>query len=204
MLGFARLSAPRPRSALGLGRGQTPPAQLSVPTGLPWPASRAPSGQRGQGGISLGSAGSLPGSPSIPVSPTLFQESCYGQFIKDFISTLTALLRNCNHDDHLQKVYKNMKELPRICTKLQVSSCLLLGEPETSLFCYTARGPVGQRASSGPHLSCEASGTPFQSRRSPLTDRGWGSGEWGLGACWRFSSCLLPRAPHTPVSLQPV
>uniref|UniRef100_A0A671FQL7 Interleukin-4 n=1 Tax=Rhinolophus ferrumequinum TaxID=59479 RepID=A0A671FQL7_RHIFE len=47
------------------------------------------------------------------------EESCYGQFIKDFISTLRALLTNCHHDDHLRKVYKNMKELPRICTKLQ-------------------------------------------------------------------------------------
>lgn len=103
--------------------------------------------------MSLGSVGSLPGSPCIPVSPTLFQESCYGQFIKDFISTLRALLTNCNHDDHLRKVYKNMKELPRICTKLQVSSCLLLGEPETSLFCYHSQGPSGAKGFFRPSLA---------------------------------------------------
>lgn len=62
--------------------------------------------------------------------PTLFQESCYGEFIKDFISTLKNLMKD-NKNEHLQKVYENMKHLTQICTKLQVSCCLLLGEPDT-------------------------------------------------------------------------
>uniref|UniRef100_A0A8C4MDV3 Uncharacterized protein n=1 Tax=Equus asinus asinus TaxID=83772 RepID=A0A8C4MDV3_EQUAS len=59
------------------------------------------------------------------------EEPCYGEFTKDFISTLKELTTN-KEDQHIQKVYKDMKELTRICPKLKVSCCLLLGEPETS------------------------------------------------------------------------
>lgn len=50
--------------------------------------------------------------------------------MKDFISTLKNLVKG-NKNEHLQKVYENMKYLTQICTKLQVSCCLLLGEPGT-------------------------------------------------------------------------
>ncbi|KAM5301439.1 uncharacterized protein AAES06_002313 [Glossophaga mutica] len=46
------------------------------------------------------------------------KESCYGEFITNFISTLKNLTEK-HKNDHLEKVYKNMKELKRICTKLQ-------------------------------------------------------------------------------------
>ncbi|KAK1343273.1 hypothetical protein QTO34_016051, partial [Cnephaeus nilssonii] len=46
------------------------------------------------------------------------KESCYGEFIKDFISTLKNLMKD-NKNEHLQKVYENMKHLTQICTKLQ-------------------------------------------------------------------------------------
>lgn len=64
--------------------------------------------------------------------PTLFQELCYGEFIKDFISTLKEIFRKYKEDYHIEKVYKDMDELTKICPKLQVSFCLLLGEAETS------------------------------------------------------------------------
>lgn len=51
-------------------------------------------------------------------------------------------------DHHIRKVYKDMKELTRICPKLEVSCCLLLGKPHAT----TARGPMGQRTSYGLHL----------------------------------------------------
>ncbi|KAM5212277.1 uncharacterized protein RBU33_004920 [Hipposideros larvatus] len=47
------------------------------------------------------------------------EESCYGEFIKDFISTLNELRTKYKNDEHLQKVYKDVNDLPRICTKLQ-------------------------------------------------------------------------------------
>lgn len=75
-----------------------------------------------------------------PGAPTLFQESCYGEFIKDFASTLKKLIAKDDKNDHLQKVYKNMKQLTRICTKLQVSYCLLLGGPETSFLLLALPG----------------------------------------------------------------
>lgn len=78
-----------------------------------------------------GSAGTLLCTTTIPMSPTLFQEPCYGEFTKDFISTLNELTKYNEHDHHIQKVYKDMEELTRICPKLQVS-CLFLGEQETS------------------------------------------------------------------------
>lgn len=90
-----------------------------------------------------------------PVSPTLFQESCYAKFIKDFISTLKLLLTKYK-DDRLQKVCKNMEELPRICTKLQVS-CLLLGKPETSFFLLPQPGARRAKDFLQPPLAtCEA------------------------------------------------
>ncbi|KAM8764764.1 uncharacterized protein V5649_020359 [Rhynchonycteris naso] len=46
------------------------------------------------------------------------EESCYGEFIKDFISTLRKLTMK-DKNNRLRKVCKNMKELTRICTKLQ-------------------------------------------------------------------------------------
>uniref|UniRef100_A0A8C8WH25 Colony-stimulating factor n=1 Tax=Panthera leo TaxID=9689 RepID=A0A8C8WH25_PANLE len=55
----------------------------------------------------------------IPVPPTLFQEPCYGEFTKVFISTLKELTKYNEHDHHIRKVYKDMKELTRICPKLE-------------------------------------------------------------------------------------
>lgn len=77
--------------------------------------------------------GALRCTTTITVPLTLFQESCYGEFITNFISTLKNLTQK-HKNDHLEKVYKNMKELKRICTKLQVSCHLLLGGPKTSFF----------------------------------------------------------------------
>uniref|UniRef100_A0A7N5JD11 Uncharacterized LOC100473502 n=1 Tax=Ailuropoda melanoleuca TaxID=9646 RepID=A0A7N5JD11_AILME len=47
------------------------------------------------------------------------EEPCYGEFTKDFISTLKELTKSNEHDRHIRKVYKDMKELTRICPKLK-------------------------------------------------------------------------------------
>uniref|UniRef100_A0A8P0NU13 Uncharacterized protein n=2 Tax=Canis lupus familiaris TaxID=9615 RepID=A0A8P0NU13_CANLF len=47
------------------------------------------------------------------------EEPCYGEFTKDFISTLKELTKHNEHDRHIQKVYKDMEELTRICPKLK-------------------------------------------------------------------------------------
>lgn len=94
----------------------------------------------------------------IPVPPTLFQEPCYGEFTKVFISTLKELTKYNEHDHHIRKVYKDMKELTRICPKLEVSCYLLLGEPHAT----TVRGPNGTKDFLWPPLvTCEASGIIF-------------------------------------------
>ncbi|KAG8507830.1 Granulocyte-macrophage colony-stimulating factor, partial [Galemys pyrenaicus] len=46
------------------------------------------------------------------------EEPCYGEFTKDFICTLEKL-KNINQQDiHIEKVYKDMKKLTQICSKL--------------------------------------------------------------------------------------
>lgn len=75
-----------------------------------------------------GLTGALLCTTTIPGPLTLFQEPCYGEFTKDFISTLKELTKHNEHDRHIQKVYKDMEELTRICPKLKVSCCLLLEE----------------------------------------------------------------------------
>ncbi|VCW78704.1 unnamed protein product, partial [Gulo gulo] len=47
------------------------------------------------------------------------EEPCYGEFTKDFISTLKELTKSYKHDLHIKKVYKDMEELTRICPKLK-------------------------------------------------------------------------------------
>ncbi|XP_029797282.1 granulocyte-macrophage colony-stimulating factor isoform X1 [Suricata suricatta] len=47
------------------------------------------------------------------------EEPCYGEFTKVFISTLKQLTKHNAHDHHIRKVYKDMKELTRICPKLE-------------------------------------------------------------------------------------
>uniref|UniRef100_A0A8C9JDV6 Uncharacterized protein n=1 Tax=Panthera tigris altaica TaxID=74533 RepID=A0A8C9JDV6_PANTA len=47
------------------------------------------------------------------------EEPCYGEFTKVFISTLKELTKYNEHDHHIRKVYKDMKELTRICPKLE-------------------------------------------------------------------------------------
>ena len=39
-----------------------------------------------------------------PLPFTLFQEPCYGEFTKDFISTLKELTKSYQHDLHIKKV----------------------------------------------------------------------------------------------------
>jgi hypothetical protein len=61
-----------------------------------------------------------------PMLLTLFQGLSYRKLTKDFISTLKELSDKYNtQDPHIPKLYKNMKLLSEICTKLVVSCCLL-------------------------------------------------------------------------------
>ncbi|XP_057576519.1 uncharacterized protein LOC130844242 [Hippopotamus amphibius kiboko] len=46
------------------------------------------------------------------------EELCYGKFIEGFISTLNEISTKYNNDCHIKKVYKDMKELTKICPKL--------------------------------------------------------------------------------------
>lgn len=79
-------------------------------------------------GQGWGSTGALLYTTTKPLPFTPFQEPCYGEFTKDFISTLKELTKSNEHDRHIRKVYKDMKELTRICPKLKVSCYLLLEE----------------------------------------------------------------------------
>ena len=88
---------------------------------------RAPSDLGNHGG-EAGAAGAPLCTNSMAL--TRFQELCYGEFIKDFISTLKNISTNYNKDFHIEKVYKDMTHLTRICPKLNVSCCLLLRKPE--------------------------------------------------------------------------
>ncbi|XP_077877052.1 uncharacterized protein LOC144366576 [Ictidomys tridecemlineatus] len=48
------------------------------------------------------------------------EELCYGEFTKNFTSTLKDLAAKYKHQDcHLIKVYKDMEELTKICPKLE-------------------------------------------------------------------------------------
>ncbi|XP_064131410.1 granulocyte-macrophage colony-stimulating factor isoform X1 [Loxodonta africana] len=47
------------------------------------------------------------------------EELCYGKFTKNFISTLKNVSELNKEDCHINKVYKDMKELTTICTKLK-------------------------------------------------------------------------------------
>ncbi|KAF7483058.1 Hypothetical predicted protein [Marmota monax] len=59
-----------------------------------------------------------PGSFSRPQNTS--EELCYGEFTKNFTSTLKDLAAKYNHQDcHIIKVYKDMEELTKICPKLE-------------------------------------------------------------------------------------
>uniref|UniRef100_A0A8D0S2S7 Uncharacterized protein n=1 Tax=Sus scrofa TaxID=9823 RepID=A0A8D0S2S7_PIG len=62
------------------------------------------------------------------------EELCYGEFIKDFISTLKNISTNYNKDCHIEKVYKDMTHLTRICPKLNETKSHKKCTTETSNF----------------------------------------------------------------------
>ncbi|EPY81670.1 hypothetical protein CB1_000719020 [Camelus ferus] len=66
------------------------------------------------------------------------EELCYGEFIKDFISTLKEIFRKYKEDYHIEKVYKDMDELTKICPKLQHSNQILSQTPLPSLTQYAS------------------------------------------------------------------
>uniref|UniRef100_A0A8C9ARE1 Granulocyte-macrophage colony-stimulating factor n=1 Tax=Prolemur simus TaxID=1328070 RepID=A0A8C9ARE1_PROSS len=48
------------------------------------------------------------------------EELCYGEFTKNFTSTLKDLVTKYDKQDHhIKKIYKDMEELTRICPKLK-------------------------------------------------------------------------------------
>lgn len=152
-----------------------------------------------------------------PRAPTLFQELCYGEFTKNFTFTLKDLINKYDKQDHhIMKVYMDTEELTKICPKLKVSCCLLLGEPDTSFPC--TRGPVRRRVFIHPACTRKVSGATLrpqvaslwhclQSKRSPLTATGWRVGSGGLGVRkWQFRfsgflSVLSAKPPCTGISV---
>lgn len=95
----------------------------------------------------------LLGRPATPGLLSLFLELCYGNFTKDFPSALKKLSESYDKQDaHITKIYKDTKLLTEICTKLEVSCSLLLGDPETPFACIRAWSPVRQRSLSEHYL----------------------------------------------------